>query len=144
MRNLLMRNCALPRISLAAAATLAVSVPAMAAVPTLSGAYVYTSIESCYNNSWSVAHTTGTATFTPSTGTATISGYHAGGTPPTLTPVSGTISYSNTATTITLNGTTYEVSYGKATKGVATHLAFIAVVPGDSGAACSDQGTLTQ
>jgi hypothetical protein len=113
--------------------------------PTVSGSYTYTWIESCFNTDGTLAgvsHTTGTLAFDTASGMATLSGFTAQGSPPVLTTISGTAAYSNTKTTITINGQTYDVFYGKAAKGIATSLTYIAVVDGDSGAKCSDQAQL--
>jgi hypothetical protein len=116
------------------------------AAPTVSGGYTYTWIESCFNTNGTLAgisHTTGTLTFDTASGMATLSGFTTQGEPPVLMPISGTAAYSNTATTITINGQTYDVFYGKLAKKVATSLTYIAVVNGDDGAKCSDQAQLT-
>jgi hypothetical protein len=124
---------------------LAAAAPPPKAVPAVSGTYTYTWIESCFNTNGTLAgvsHTTGTLAFDSGSGMATLSGFTAQGSPPVLTTISGTAAYSNTKTTITINGQTYDVFYGKVAKGVATSLTYIAVVDGDSGAKCSDQAQL--
>jgi len=125
---------------------LAAGTPPPKAVPAVSGTYTYTWIESCFNTNGTLAgvsHTTGTLAADSGSGMATLNGFTAQGSPPVLTTISGTAAYSNTKTTITINGQTYDVFYGKVTKGVATSLTYIAVVDGDSGAKCSDQAQLS-
>jgi hypothetical protein len=120
--------------------------PLPKSVPAVSGSYTYTWIESCFNTNGSLAgvsHTTGIVTFDSESGMASLSGFTAQGSPPVLTTISGTAAYSNTKTTITIDGQSYDVFYGKVTKGVATTLTYIAVVNGDSGAKCSDQAQLS-
>jgi len=115
------------------------------AVPAVSGTYTYTWIESCFNTNGTLAgvsHTTGTVAFNTTTAMASLSGFTAQGEPPVLAPISGTAAYSNTKTTITVDGQAYDVFYGKVAKGVATSLTYIAVVNGDDGAKCSDQAQL--
>ena len=132
-------------LMLCSAATAAVSPPK--AVPKVSGAYTYTWIESCFNTNGSLAgisHTTGVVTFNTGTGMATLNGFTAQGSPPVLAPISGTAAYSNTKTTITIDGQSYDVFYGKVAKGIATSLTYINVVNGDDGAKCSDQAQLQQ
>jgi hypothetical protein len=120
--------------------------PPPKSVPAVSGSYTYTWIESCFNTNGSLAgvsHTTGVATFDSGSGMASLSGFTAQGSPPVLTTISGTAPYSNTKTTITIDGQAYDVFYGKVTKGVATSLTYIAVVNGDGGDKCSDQAQLS-
>jgi hypothetical protein len=52
---------------------------------------------------------------------------------------SGSTAYSNTNSTVTLNGTTYTATYGKATKSVVGYM----VLVGLSSASCSDQWEFT-
>ncbi|MGD0191362.1 MAG: hypothetical protein ABSD74_11530 [Rhizomicrobium sp.] len=106
-------------------------------VPVLSGNYVYTADQACYGQggTWEFNQTTAIANFNPSTGTATLNGYQSSGAPPTLSPLSDSSSYSNTATTITVNGTTFEAFYGKASKKVASYVSFIGI-NGGQGATC--------
>ena len=114
-------------------------------IPVLSGTYTYTWIESCFNTNGTLAgvsHTTGTLAFDKASGMATLSGFTAQGEPPVLTTISGSAAYSNTKTTVTINGQTYDVFYGALDKGVATSATYIAVVNGDGDAKCSDQAQL--
>jgi hypothetical protein len=98
------------------------------------------------------------ATFSPTKGTATINGFDSGGdleifqvtgsVTATLgnvisqVPNSGKSSYSNTATTFTINGQPFNAMYGQVDKkGVAHYVAFQGVFAGDSGQQCTEQGT---
>ncbi len=138
------------RVPSAIAATLllcgsAIAAPPPKAIPALSGSYTYTWIESCFDTNGmlaGVSHTTGTLSFDPGSGMATLNGFTAQGEPPVLAPISGTAAYSNTKTTVTINGQSYDVFYGKVSKGVATSFTYINVVDGDDGAKCSDQAQL--
>ncbi|HWA89047.1 MAG TPA: hypothetical protein VG889_03365 [Rhizomicrobium sp.] len=133
-------------VVVAALAACLLSSPALAKkdVPVLSGAYVYTNIESCISpgGQVSVARTTGVATLDPQTGTASLSGYHSDG--QSLVAVSQNATYSNTKTEVTINGTTYKAFYGALDKKIATYLSFIGVEPGDDGAICSDSAWLSR
>jgi hypothetical protein len=55
-------------------------------------------------------------------------------------PQSGSTGYSNTATTVTLNGATFNATYGKSTKGVADAFSLV----GLDSAGCSEQWDFTQ
>ena len=121
---------------------IAAALPPPKAVPKISGSYTYQWIESCFNSDGGIAgvsHTAAVVNFDSTSGMATLNGFHAHGSPPVLDPISGTAAYSNTKTTLTLNGTVYEVFYGKVTKGIATSLTYIAVVDGDGDVKCSEQ-----
>ena len=52
---------------------------------------------------------------------------------------SGSAAYSNTDSTVTINGTTYAATYGKTTKGVVGYMAIV----GFSSSSCSDQWEFT-
>ena len=57
-----------------------------------------------------------------------------------LSQPSGSGAYSNTDTTITIGGTTYQATYGPVnSKGIATYLSYIGVT---SGGLCEDEGWL--
>lgn len=134
----------------ACAALIGVVAPALTngalAAPKLSGTYVYTWIERCVSTGGqtSVSNTTALVALDPETHMATFNGFTTGGSPPVLAPISGTASYANTATTVTIDDTVYKAFYGKLVKKVATYVSLIAVVPGDSGATCADQLWLSQ
>ena len=98
------------------------------------------------------------ATFSPTKGNVTISGFDDSGDleifhitgsivttlGSTLTQASnsGKSSYSNTATTFTVNGQVLNAMYGQIDKkGVAHYVAFQGVFAGDSGQECTEQGT---
>jgi hypothetical protein len=119
-------------------ATFAVSfftAPAMAqssqaeppAVPALKGGYVLTDVQLCISGKGVSSQITGLASFDPTSGTLKLNGYIATGDPLTLNHLKQTLSYSNSATTVTLGDTVYQVTYGKLEKGIATYLSLIAV-----------------
>lgn len=98
------------------------------------------------------------ATFNPTKGNVTVSGFDNGGDleifhitgsivttlGSTLTQASnsGKSSYSNTATTFTVNGQVLNAMYGQIDKkGVAHYVTFQGVFAGDSGQECTEQGT---
>ena len=136
------------RISFLLAAALGASAmlvsPAMAAkgtLPIISGNYVLTEVDNCVNSATSFSQETVLASFNPNTGAVTFNGYKAGGNPLTLGASSGSGTYSNTATTLTLNGNTFQVIYGKLAGGKATYLSYIGIEAGDNGP-CGEQGWL--
>jgi hypothetical protein len=85
------------------------------------------------NNPGDTHYTSGTLTFDPTAGTAKAQGFQDGGTvlfllhnsgsnegqPFSEVPISGTMSYSNTANSFTLSGVTYHAFYGKVAGGIA-------------------------
>ena|ERR1700733_5735173 len=98
------------------------------------------------------------ATFSPTKGNVTINGFDNGGdleifhitgsinttlgNAITQVANSGKSTYSNTATTFTINGQAYNAMYGQVDKkGVAHYVAFQGVFAGDSGQECTEQGT---
>jgi hypothetical protein len=98
------------------------------------------------------------ATFSPSKGNVAINGFDDGGdleifqitgsvsatlgSTITQAPNSAKSSYSNTATTFTINGQVFNAMYGQVDKkGVAHYVAFQGVFAGDSGQECTEQGT---
>ncbi len=100
------------------------------------------------------------ATFSPTKGNVTVSGFDDGGdleifhltgtVNATLgnvlaqTPNSGKIAYSNTATTFTIGGQVLNAMYGQIDKkGVAHNVTFQGVFAGDSGQECTEQGVAT-
>jgi hypothetical protein len=95
------------------------------AVPVLKGGYVLTDVQLCTAGSQS-SQITGLATFSPKSGTLKLAGYIANGDPLTLTHIKQSLPYSNSATTVTLGDTVYQVTYGKLEKGIATYLSLIA------------------
>ncbi len=135
------------RILAFALAACAIATPAAAKkdVPVLSGAYVYTSVESCTSQGGtSVTHITGIATLDPDAGTATLNGFHADGQSSSLEAISQNATYSNTKTTLTLNGQVYQVFYGTLKKKVATYLSYIGTEEEDGGSICSQQAWLSR
>lgn len=107
-------------------------------------------------------HTLLQAAFSPAKGKVTVSGFDATGdsmlfhltgkasgtlgNPLTQKTMSGSkIAYSNTDTTLTINGTTYQVLYGQVDKNnIAHYAAFQGVNQNDIGEACSVQGEATR
>ena len=98
------------------------------------------------------------ATFSPTKGNVTVNGFDNGGdleifhitgsinttlgSTITQAPNSGKSTYSNTATTFTINGQTLNAMFGQIDKkGVAHTFAFQGVFAGDSGQECTEQGT---
>lgn len=131
-RNLISRF--MPTLGGAAIAAFCCSAPAMAessqaeppAVPILKGDYVLTDIVNCVPGEGNVLQLTGQGSFDPTSGKFKLDGYAASGNPLVLTRSKQSLSYSNSATTITLGDTVYQVTYGKLEKGIATYLSFIA------------------
>jgi len=122
---------AIPTIVLAGClfAATAMAQPSQAkapAVPVLKGGYVLTDTQMCISGKGQFSQITGLATFDPISGKLKLDGYSSGGDPLTLTHIKQTLSYSNSATTITLGDTVYQVTYGKLEKGIATYLSLIA------------------
>ena len=109
--------------------------------PVLSGAYAISGSFNCTDtSSHTVSQLTGQMTFNATAGTATIQGYRADGEPMTLTQFShGPGPYSNTATTVTFNGTTYQANFGALKKGVATYVSLLAVDLDEENELCGDQ-----
>lgn len=134
--------------SVAAAALVTASIAflpsaAQAAVPKLSGTYLTQLIKNC--GSGVIGLATGTWTFTASTRTYTNSLSYSSGVPPmTITTISGSGTFSNTATQVTFGSaggsTTYNAYYGPLASGVATSAQMIAAVGGGS---CTVQLTFT-
>jgi hypothetical protein len=100
------------------------------------------------------------ATFSPTKGNVTISGFDNGGdleifhitgsivatlgSTITQAPNSGKTPYSNTATTFTIGGQTLNAMYGQIDKkGVAHYVTFQGVFAGDSGQECTEQGVVS-
>jgi hypothetical protein len=137
-------------IILAAGAFALFAVPAPAAVPKLSGTYIVNYNEVCQaslvngNNNTGESHSEAlTVTFDDSTKTATLSGIDIqgalvdmNGTPSgyTQAPLSGSGPYSNTKTTVTIDGTTFNIFYGPLKKGVAQSAAFNGITTGNCAA----------
>jgi hypothetical protein len=115
--------------------------PALAAaVPQLSGSYVYTANEICPGGGGSLYQATGTAKFDPAAGSAKLDFYASVGNGPELLRVRSTQTYSNTATALSLGANTYHIVYGPVQNGVATAASFIGLVK--DGASCSFQGAI--
>lgn len=96
------------------------------AVPTLTGDYVLTDVQICTMGE-SQSQITGLASFDTTTGKLKLVAYMASGDPLTLNHFKQTLSYSNSATTVTLGDTVYQATYGKLANGIATYLSLIAV-----------------
>ena len=117
------------------------------ATPVLTGNYIFTWWEQCRRPDGGLAgvgQTTARVTFDATNGVATFNGFQPAGNPLTLEPIVGSATYSNTATTFTLDGDTFQAFYGDLKKGVPAYVSYIGVVTGDSGATCSDQAQLVQ
>jgi hypothetical protein len=99
------------------------------------------------------AHEAGQASFDSSTATVTFSAFKDHGSNVLLQTSgglqgsvisekseSGSANYSNTATTVTLNGMTFNVTYGKSAKGISTGFELVGLDP----SGCSEQWNFTQ
>src|SRR5262249_16235137 len=109
------------------------------AVPQLSGTYVFNATQNCLPSTGDLQSLTGTMTFDPSTGKMKVCEYITSGNPLTLEKGKGTDIFSNSASTFTLDSTTFQAFYGKLAKGIATSFSFIGVIPGG----CALQVSLT-
>jgi hypothetical protein len=123
--------------------------PAVAATPVLSGTYVMSLGEYCWYDSQAlIDYNSGTITFDPNTAAASFTGYVAHGGPPALDSLSYAGTYSNTSTTLTItpsggSARTFQISYGKLTKGIATSASFIGVNDNNSNEPCGTDATIT-
>lgn len=138
---------------LAVAAVMLLAVPVRASVPALSGNYALAVTGICQgvqsgSNPGFLGSLIETDNFDPSTGMVQITGsgisgglvVWTGGTAGYQTQtISKTHSYSNTATTLTINGIAYNIIYGHVKNGVAQS----AVVNGIDGNGCVDTATFT-
>jgi len=109
------------------------------AVPKIDGNYVLTDIEVCNPGKTGPVIISGLATFNSATGKLKLVGSVAGGDPMTLDPLKQTLSYSNSATTVTLGDTVYQAIYGKLANGIATYFSLIAAAD-----PCAAQATLSR
>jgi hypothetical protein len=122
-------------------------VQAPVVTPVLSGAYMYNWSEYCYGALTSLSFMSGSITFNATTKTVTLNVYHTSGYPTvTLTHMTGSGTYSNTATTVTLPSSagpvTYQATYGALLTGnVAANVSWIAAVLNGN---CGDMATLTR
>jgi hypothetical protein len=125
------------------------SAPAIAATPVLSGTYIVALGEYCWYKSQAlIDYNSGTLAFDPTTSTASFTGYVAGGGPPKLDSLSYSGTYSNTSTTLTItpsggSARTFQIFYGKVTKGIATAATFIGVNNNNDNEPCGTDATLT-
>src|SRR3954468_11941537 len=98
-------------LSLAATGNAAPPPARQNATPVLTGTYVFTWFESCRHVDTGTlsgnGQTTGLLTFNAANGTVTLSGFQPGGLPLALMPIAGAGTYSNTATTFTLDADTF-------------------------------------
>src|SRR5947209_9446252 len=81
------------------------------ATPILTGNYVFTWSEQCRKSDGTfagVGQTTGRITFDPTNGLATLTGFQPDSSLLTLSYISGSGTYSNTDTTFTLDGNTFQ------------------------------------
>jgi hypothetical protein len=92
-------------------------------LPILSGTYIWTWFESCAMLTGpgvgGVGHETGLLTFNPRTGVVSRDAWGTSGWQ--LARKSGTTNYSNTATTITIGGDTYQLFYGALPNSIITY-----------------------
>lgn len=108
--------------------------------PTLKGTYVLADTTMCTpGKGSSFTMLTGLATFDPATHKLKLDGYSAGGDPVTLSHVKQTLTYANSATTVTFGDTVYQASYGGTKKGIAVYLSLITGVD-----PCGAQVTLSR
>ncbi len=137
-------------IFLAAGAFALLAVSAQAAPPKLSGTYIVNYNEVCQASLVDGQGDTGeshsealTVTFDDSTMTATLSGIDIqgalvdmNGTPSgyTQVPLSGSGPYSNTKTTVTIDGTKFNIFYGPVKHGIAQSAAFNGITSGNCAA----------
>ena len=148
-----MRPSVVSPIVLAAMAGLGSS-PVHAAAPQLSGAYLMTvstlcqaSLSGLTSDPGEITQTVAVANFSPSHGTVAMIGFSddgdlssvgAAGKPITQSPLNQTVGFSNSATTLTINGKSLKVFYGDVARGVAQTAVAIGVVePG-----CTESITL--
>jgi len=110
-----------------------------AAVPVLSGTYATHFVKNCGSGILGLA--SGKWTFTGADWNYALE-YNSGAPPSSLTLVTSSSTFTNTATTVTLGATTYDATYGKLVKGVATFAELIGVA-GSGSTACIVQITLT-
>jgi hypothetical protein len=127
----------------------ATGLPSTAKPPVLSGSYVYSWSESCLTPALATSVASGLASFDSTTGTATLKDWNTShsGNKYVLLSESGSATYSNTATTLTFNpgtanATTYKVTYGAVTGGIATYVSYVGVVVDSENASCADLATL--
>jgi hypothetical protein len=137
----------------ASAAALLLAMPASAAVPKLSGNYMVDYNEICQANTNNGSATSGethsealTVNFDPTSGTATLSGFDVNGALVVsggvtagyaTTPMSGSGPYSNTKTTITLGGATFNIFYGPSKKGIVQSAVFNGISSGNCAASAT-------
>jgi hypothetical protein len=117
--------------------------PVMANTPVLSGKYAFSSVVNCGSAGSGVSQTSGLLTFDPTAGTVSIVGNVIDGDPPVMRSTVATVSFSNTSGTITVNGVTYQATFGKLSRGIATYLTYIGVYSQD-GHACGAEGWLSR
>jgi hypothetical protein len=137
-------------LSTPALADAAAGSPSTAKTPVLSGSYVWSWSESCLGGTLSTSVMSGVITFDPKTGAATLKGWHAsanGTNTYVLSTENLTGTYSNTAKTLTFNSgtaseSTYQVTYGAVTGGIATYLSLIAAAVETDNVSCADLATL--
>ncbi|MGD0192255.1 MAG: hypothetical protein ABSD74_16055 [Rhizomicrobium sp.] len=138
----------------AATALLILAQPTLAgSVPKISGKYALGFTETCQavqtgsatgfiNNFLVIANFDSTKGTVQLTGTLTAGGlvvWDGALSGLNQSPVSSTVNYSNTATTFTVDGTTYNVAYGPLKKGVAQSAVYSGIGP--DGPGCLESGT---
>jgi hypothetical protein len=111
----------------------------LASVPLLKGTYVFNQLNNCVHANGTLFQSTGSLSLNPGTGTFELDAYNAEGDPLTLDHVKQHGTFSNSGKTITFGTATYQVTYGKLEKGIATYLAFIAAADG-----CASQISLSR
>ena len=118
-------------------ASSALAAPAPQNPPALRGTYVYAWEHTC-DSSGIPIRVAALAHFHPHKHQVTITGYRAGAGGGVI-GINQTVSYSNTATTIVIDGKTYNVVYGLLAGRVATYLSYVS-----STSHCVEQATLSR
>ena len=111
----------------AVALTLAFPLTAAAAVPQISGSYVYTRTTFCNTPELGAQHFNAYADFDADTNIVTIDGYFVSG--GSFQSATETAEYSNTGTTVTIDGVVYKAFYGKPNNGITTYFSLLGTIP---------------
>ncbi len=126
---------------LAAVAAVMFGTSAVADVPILSGSYVFNAVENCVASSGTFSQVSGIIKFDADTGKAEQDGFLVSGDPVTLQHFKGTGTYSNSKSTLTLDTDTFQATYGKLSKGIATYVSYIGLSASGN---CGVQGWLSR
>lgn len=124
-------------------AAVAFGTPAMADVPILSGNYVINVVQNCVDLDASFAQVSGTINFDPGSGKVEQDVFAALGKPLTFQRFKQHGTYSNSKSTLTLDSNTFQATYGKLSKGIATYVSYIGLVENGPGN-CGVQGWLSR